>query len=44
MMMMMMMTYLVMPKRKTSLILSKKPVFVSNFNVFTLMFVIFFLF
>jgi len=28
---------------RTSLILSKKPVFISNFNVFILMFVIYFL-
>ena len=34
--------YLVMSKHRKSLILLKKLVFVSNFNVFILMFVIFF--
>ena len=37
-------TYLIMSKHRTSLILLKKLVFISNFNVFVLMFVIYFLF
>ena len=36
-------TYLKMLKHRTSLILSKKLVFISNFKVFILMFVIFFI-
>ena len=38
------MTYLKMSKHRTSLILLKKLIYISNFNVFILMFVIYFLF